>query len=80
MHTLTSYEVEDVSAGITWAEFGVGLGIIALGVTIVASAGLGGLAIGVIAGAGTFGEIGVASAALGMAGLGGFTIGDSMSQ
>ena len=50
------------------------LGILALGITIAATGGLAGIAVGMITGAGTAGEIGLAGLAAGMAGAGGATL------
>ncbi len=80
MHALTRGEVEQVGAGITWQQVSAGLGILALGISIAATGGMAGIAIGVIAGAGTAGEIGLAGLAQGLAGAGGATIGGGLAD
>lgn len=80
MQALTMDDVQDVGGGVTWQQVSAGLGILALGITIAATGGMAGIAIGVIAGAGTAGEIGLAGLAVGLAGAGGTTIGFGMAN
>ncbi len=75
MQVMTSSEVEDVAAGVTWQQISVGLAMLSLGVGIAATGGLGGLAIGAIVGAGYATDLALAGAALGLAAGGGAVIG-----
>ena len=79
MRELTLNEVEVVSGGdVDWGVVGTGAGLIGLGIAIAATGGLAGLGVGLIVGAGTFGEMAVAGAAVASAGLGGFAIGEAV--
>jgi hypothetical protein len=80
MNVLTIDQVEDVSAGVNWGAISAGVGIVALGLSIAATGGLAGIAIGVIAGAGTLGELGLAGVALGLSGVGGVAIGAGLQN
>lgn len=80
MYALSTNELDDVSAGVTWQQVSVGIGLVALGVSIAATGGLAGIGVGIILGAGFGGEIGLAAAALGLAGAGGTTIGFGMAN
>lgn len=73
MRTLNGTEVSEVSGGvINVPEIGVGIAAFGLGLALtVATGGIGPIAIGIIWGAGTAGEIGVAAAAVGLAAAGG---------
>ncbi len=78
MQVLSTRDVEPVSAGLTWGQFGVGLAMLSLGLGIAATGGLGGLAIGVIWGAGYAADLAVAGTALGLAGGGGAVLGNAL--
>jgi hypothetical protein len=81
MYALTEEQIDDVSGAINWAEVAMGCAIISLGVTFtVVSGGLGGIAVGVIAGAGTAGEIFVAASAVGLSALGGYVAGGAFTN
>lgn len=83
MRELTDLEVEQVSGGgveVNWALFAGGLAMIGLGVAIAGTAGLATVPVGIILGAGTFGEIGVGVVSLGFAGAGGFVSGGAFSS
>ena len=76
MRELKLTEMDEVSGGLEMAE-GVmmGVALFGLGLAIVGTGGLAGLAVGVIWGAGTAGEIGVAAAGVALAGAGGAAAG-----
>ena len=82
MRELTDLEVEQVSGGVemNWALFAGGLAMIGLGVAIAGTAGLATVPVGIILGAGTFGEIGVGVVSVGFAGAGGFVSGGAFSS
>ena len=62
MKELNAYEIELIAGGVDWGEVGVGLGAVALGVTIAATP------------IGWFGGLGAAA----FAGAGGYAIGDGL--
>ena len=72
-------EMERVAGGLQATTIGVGIGIIGLGVAIAATGGLAAIPIGIIAGAGTAGEMLVAGAAIGAAAGGGALVGTGIS-
>jgi hypothetical protein len=81
MYALTEDQIEQVSGAVNWAEVGIGCAIISLGIAFtVASGGLGGIALSVIAGAGTAGEIMVAASAVGLSALGGYVAGGAFTN
>ena len=80
MHELSNQQAESVGAGLTWAQIGVGLAIVGIGLSIAGTGGLGGLAIGVIFGAGAGADITLASTALALAGGGGLVIGNGIDD
>lgn len=80
MQEVTMNDADAIGGGVTWQQVSARLGMLALGITIAATGGLGGIAIGVIAGAGTAGELGLAGVALGLAGAGGFTLGGGLAN
>ena len=80
MQVLDMHDQEGVTGGVTWGQVGVGLGMLSLAVSIAATGGLSGIAIGIIAGAGLGADFAVAGAALGLAGAGGALIGRGMQQ
>lgn len=81
MYALTAEQIDEVSGAINWAEVGIGCAIISLGIAFtVVSGGLGGIAVGVIAGAGTAGEIMVAATAVGLSALGGYVAGGAFTN
>ena len=78
MRELSLNEVQSVAGGdIDWSMVGAAVAIVGLGVAIAATGGLAGIGVGIIAGAGTVGEIGVAATAVALAGAGGVVAGSS---
>ena len=74
MRTLNMKEVEQVGGGLfKWDEIAAGAGVAALG--FLATGGIGDIALGIIWGAGTIGEIGTAGFGIGAAGAGGYMMG-----
>ena len=80
MKTLQENEVEAVGGAVTWQQIGVGLGMVSLAVSIAATGGLGGLAVGLIVGAGYGTDLALALTAVGLAGGGGAMIGAGMAH
>ena len=79
MQVLNSVEMNEVAGGDWgWDAIGVGIAGVGLGLAIVATGGLGGIAVGVIWGAGTAGELLTAGAGIAAAGGGGAAIGYGM--
>lgn len=82
MNILTHDEIDQVSGGlvINWGNVRNGAAIAGLGISIAVAAGLtGGLAVGVILGAGTIGELLSGGAALGLAAAGGYEAGSGIT-
>ena len=75
MRTLSTSEVEQVGGGLrmSWGEMAAGAGVAALG--FIATGGIGDIALGILWGAGTLGEIGTAGFGVGAAGAGGYMMG-----
>jgi len=80
MRELTVNEIDKVSGGLDADGVSVGLGALALGVAIVATAGLATVPVSIVLGAATIGELGIAGAGLALSGAGGFMIGDSLQD
>lgn len=80
MYALSTDEAEEVSAGLAYQTVALGFAIAAFAVSIAVTGGIAGVGLGIILGAGTAGEIGLAAAALGLAGWGGATIGDGIAD
>jgi len=81
MYALTNEQIDEVSGAVNWTEVGIGCAIISLGIAFtVASGGLGAIPVMVIAGAGTAGEIAVASTAVGLSALGGYVAGGAFTN
>ena len=80
MHVLSTNDLEEVSAGLTWAQIGVGLAMVGLGLSIAATGGLSGVAVGAIWGAGFAADFAVAGTGLALAGGGGLVIGNGISD
>ena len=81
MKILTHDEIDQVSGGlkINWVSVRNGAALAGLGITIAVAAGLtGGLAVGVIFGAGTIGELMSGGVALGLAAAGGYQAGSGI--
>ncbi len=81
MRELTDLEVEQVSGGIevNWMVFATGIAVIGLGVAIASTAGLAPVGVGIILGAGSFGEIGLGVVSVGLAGGGSILSGSAIS-
>ncbi len=78
MNQLTMTELDEVSAGLTWQQIGVGVAIVSLAISIAATGGLAAIPVGTILGAGLASEIGLAGFAVGLAGAGGAVAGSGM--
>lgn len=81
MYALSNEQIDQVSGAVNWGEVGAGAAVISLGIAFtVASGGIGGVGVLAIAGAGTAGEIMVASAAVGLSALGGYSMGSGFTN
>lgn len=79
MRELTLLEIENVSGAVDWQTVAAGATILAVGVAIVATAGLASVPIA-IAGAATVGELAVAGAGIAAAAGGGAAIGSGLTK
>ena len=76
MRTLRIREVDEV----TGRQVGVGLAMISLAVSLAATGGLGGIAVGAILGAGYGTDLARAATALGLADGGGVVVGTGLAR
>jgi len=80
IQALNNAGMNEVAGGVIWEAIDVGVAAVGLGLAIVETGGLGGLAVGVIWGADTAGELLTAGAGLAAAGGGGVAMGYGMSH